>query len=242
MEPPIQVSLDECTRDTTPTPVVGDLDGARLARLAASQGSNLEAALRLRAIEGLLHALARHDVPPSRLAAELAARIDEESLYALIDGLAGLSPYHLQGVSDVRRFASRLAALALGGTFEPLDEIDTEEGGGVGEVLFSSEQELEDPARVAAEVFPADVPVIHALIPIGEHADAQTVLKWIRLDPPEIVVFRRLALFTPGEPFYAYYPYGIRREAARRPGRYRVSVHLADDALTPIAAGAYTVE
>jgi hypothetical protein len=206
------------------------------ALLADSLGFNLETAMRIGSLERLLRELGQYEARPSQLIAGLVEHMNEGELYSLLYDLTSLHRSHLQDVEDVRRFASRLAEVALSGTFEPLDEAKP---ANTSEVLFSTERELVDPAAVASTRFSSDVSVIHAIFPVGELENTHAVLKWIRLDPAQIVTIRRLGLYSQGE---AYFSYGIRRSDALQPGPYRVALYHADDELTPIASGSYEVE
>jgi hypothetical protein len=161
--------------------------------------------------------------------------MQEDEIYSLMGDLVSLDRVHLEGIEDVRAFATRLAEVALAGSFEPIDEDGFAQSG---QVLFATERELDDPASVASTVFGIGEPIIHAMIPIGELRNEQTLLKWIRVEPPRIVAFRRLSLLSD----QAYYSYGLRRSAALEPGRYRVEIYRVNDELTPIATGSYAIE
>jgi hypothetical protein len=167
--------------------------------------------------------------------AGLVEDMEVEEIHALMGEFVSLSPVHLREIEDLRAFASRMAEVALAGTFEPDRE---DEGAAEGPVLFATERAPNDPERVASTLFPAGEAIIHAMIPVDGFRGEQTVVKWIRLEPPQIVAFRRLSLVTDD----AYYSYGLRRSAALQPGHYRVEVYRVDDELTPIAVGSYAIE
>jgi hypothetical protein len=233
--PLVTIPAAECesTSDKAQPPRVDD----RLREfLTDSESINFTLAARVGSLEKLMESLRAQDVSASQLASSLTDGLDDDQLHDVLSTLAGVDRYHLREIEDVHDFAARLMTAALEGLFEPVDE---DKAGAGGNVLFSTERNVAEPSRVADTVFSSDIDEIHALIPVGDLENTQTVLKWIRLDPPTVVAFRRLGLLSAGE---AYFAYGIRRRDALEPGRYRVEVFRINDELTPIASGSYAIE
>jgi hypothetical protein len=233
--PLVTIPAAECesTSDKGQPPRVDD----RLREfLTDSEGFNFELAARVGSLEKLMESLRAQNVSASQLASSLTDGLTDDQLHDVLSKLARVDRYHLRDIEDVHDFGARLMTAALEGLFEPVDE-DKASGGG--KVLFSTERDVAEPSRAAGTVFPSDVDQINALIPVGDLENTQTVLKWIRLDPPNVVAFRRLGLLSEGE---AYFAYGIRRSDALEPGRYRVEVFRINDELTPIASGSYAIQ
>ena len=64
------------------------------------------------------------------------------------------------------------------------------------------------------------------------------MIRWLRTDRPQILLFERHPI-TPGD---AYSYVWLRPKDGWEPGQYQVDVYSADEEVTSLAQGRYTVE
>ena len=109
---------------------------------------------------------------------------------------------------------------------------------GLARIYFSEESLAGDPAEASAAATKFDGRSdLVATFPTAEYDLDRVFVKWTRLDDPEMVDFGP-APVTPGADYGEAW---LRPDSALRPGRYRVGVFSADEAMRPLAEGRYRV-
>lgn len=205
--------------------------------IGESWAENLELAGRIGTLERLLDELHERGVAPSTLAKAAIARMSDEQIYLVLDRVSSIRRHHLAEIQDLRAFATRLAEIGLSGTLVDGDGQEAEPGSGA--IYFSSERYPEGSETIARTRFSSDERSIYATIDVGPREGEPILLKWIRVDDPQIIMLRRLKLYSGDREHLSF---GMHRDIAREPGDYLVEVYSGDEALEPIARGSYAVE
>jgi len=105
-------------------------------------------------------------------------------------------------------------------------------------VLFSDSPEVVNGSGAARSHFDAEPRTIHAVFPTAGIETSAVMVRWARIDSPNILAFDRYAI-SPGQQQGLL---SVDRGAGWDPGRYRVDVFTGDERMTQIAAGEYVVD
>jgi hypothetical protein len=211
---------------------------------ARGHEQELEAALES-SWQAVLHLATRVDSLESRLREIREGRLDtrqlvrvavddlgEQEIRSMLASTAQLGPEELDQVTDLRAFARRMAEVAMDGVVEPGEDADEDS-----RVVFTTGPVLRDPQAVARSRFGQDQGRIYAIFPTGSYQRDAVMTKWYRSDPPQILLFQRHAV----HPGAAYSYVWLEPDPAWEPGQYRVDIYAADEAVTRLASGGYTV-
>lgn len=156
--------------------------------------------------------------------------------FELIDTVTGtelFSPEELDGMRDVRGFAERLAAIALSGVVAASSELPPRADA----VTFARSVGADNAPASASEHFYSDAGRIYAVFPTDRYGRDSVLVKWQRLDRPELLVFDRYPIRA--EDAYSYV--WMNQPDRWDPGSYEVTMYAADETLEPIAVGGYDV-
>jgi hypothetical protein len=192
----------------------------------------LRLATKVESLESLLEELQGGDLDHRQLVQSAIANLGERELQSIVASAASLNAEDLEAIEDMPAFAARLAEVAMEDIVEP----GAEPTGG-GRVLFTTSPETDDPASLARSRFTSQDARIYAVFPTADYAQGAVMIKWYRSDPPQILLFRRYAI-RPGDRYgYVW----LRPKDGWEPGQYRVDVYAADEAVTRLARGHYSV-
>jgi hypothetical protein len=192
----------------------------------------LRLAAKVDSLESLLEELQGGELDHRALVQSAIANLSERELQSIVASAASLSAEDLEQIEDMPVFAARLAEVAMEDIVEP-----SADSGGADRVLFTSTPETHDPAAVARTRFTPLDARIHAVFPTAGYGQGSVMIKWYRSDPPQILLFRRYAI-RPGD---AYGYVWLNPKDGWEPGQYRVDVFSADEAVTRLAQGRYSV-
>ena len=192
----------------------------------------LRLAAKVDSLETLLEELQGGELDHRQLVQSAIANLGEQELRSIVASAASLSTEEIEAVEDLPAFAARLAEVAMEDIVEP-----AEEPSGSGRVLFTTTPETRDPLALARSRFTPQDSRIFAVFPTASYEQGAVMIKWYRSDPPRILLFKRYAI-RPGD---AYGYVWLRPKAGWEPGRYHVDVYAADEAVTRLARGHYSV-
>jgi hypothetical protein len=183
---------------------------------------------------GLVRELAAHPGDPAEALGVAIDSLRDDEIIAALATATGIGAEELRDVRDPRAMAKRMSQIALEDVIRPSGERPP----GLARVYFSEESLAGDPAEspAAATKFSGRSDLV-ATFPTAEYDLEQVFVKWTRLDDPEIVDFGP----APVIPGADYGEAWLRPDSALRPGRYKVGVFSADEAMRPLADGRYRV-
>ena len=192
----------------------------------------LRLAAKVDSLESLLEELQGGELDHRALVQSAIANLGERELQSIVASAASLSAEDLEQIEDMPAFAARLAEVAMEDIVEPAAD-----PGGGDPVFFSTAPETSEPAALARTRFTPLDARIYAIFPTASYAQGTVMIKWYRSDPPQILLFRRYAI-RPGD---AYGYVWLNPKDGWKPGQYRVDVFAADEAVTRLAQGRYSV-
>jgi hypothetical protein len=192
----------------------------------------LRLAAKVDSLESLLEELQGGELDHRALVQNAIANLGERELQSIVASAASLSAEDLEQIEDMPAFAARLAEVAMEDIVEPGAAPSCAE-----RVLFTTTPETRDPAAVARSHFTPLDARIYAVFPTANYAQGTVMIKWYRSDPAQILLFRRYAI-RPGD---AYGYVWLNPKDGWNPGEYRVDVFAADEAVTRLAQGRYSV-
>jgi hypothetical protein len=147
-----------------------------------------------------------------------------------------MSDEELDEVEDLRAFGQRIGEIAMDGFLEDAS-LATEEAPSE-TVRFSDEMPDPRAGFEATDVFEAGHGRIFAVFPTPrDHAD-RVLLKWTRVDQPEILLLSRQSIRPEDEHGFVW----LDRRPSWLPGEYRVDVYGGDDEMRPVASGRYVIQ
>ena len=192
----------------------------------------LRLAAKVDSLETLLEELQGGELDHRQLVQSAIANLGERELRSILASAASLSTEEIEAVEDLPAFAARLAEVAMEDIVEP-----AEEPSGSSRVLFTTTPETRDPLALARSRFTPQESRIFAVFPTASYEQGAVMIKWYRSDPPQILLFKRYPI-RPGD---AYGYVWLRPKEGWEPGRYHVDVYAADEAVTRLARGHYSV-
>jgi hypothetical protein len=192
----------------------------------------LRLAAKVDSLEALLEELQEGELDHRQLVRSAIANFGEQELRSIVASAASLSTEEIEAVDDLPAFAARLAEVAMEDIVEP-----GEEPSGASRVILTSAPETRDPLALARSRFSPRDSRIFAVFPTASYEQNAVMIKWYRSDPPRILLFKRYRI-RPGE---AYGYVWLWPKEGWEPGRYHVDVYAADEAVTRLARGHYSV-
>ncbi len=200
-----------------------------------------DAAKDLSAVGGIISAATVSDLldwgrAPEDVSRRIINEMSDDELISTITSLTKLTAEDLEGYSDLRDYANRLAHVGLSGVITP--ELSEGFGHSEREVNFSTGASLSSGARDPRFEFEKSTRKIYAVIPNDESTDDRVMVHWYRIDRPEIMLFDQFQV-NPADNFSFVWlksPPG-----GWGAGQYRVEFFSPDEFLTPIASGTYNV-
>lgn len=238
-------------RATTP-PGSDPTASGRLARHDAAADSEEVAStadrLRAQALASALAELVEARQPASREVVEDLVRwgdgagdvsrlvineMSDRELISTITSLTDLTREDLEGVSNLREYANRLAEVAMSGVLTdpipaPLD---------ANAVEFATSASTVDGPADPRDVFHPGEEKIYAVFPTEGYLDDHVVVHWYHADASELLLFGRYAV-NPGDD-YSYVWLDPPQEW--QSGPYRVEIFGDDESMPPLAIGSYEV-
>jgi hypothetical protein len=201
--------------------------------LEGSKLTTLWLAARADSLEALLEGLRGGDLDHRRVVDHAIENLDEQELRSIVASAANLSPEELEEVQDLPAFAARLAEVAMEDMLEPGEPVT-----GANRVVFTTTPETRDPEARARSRFAREQNRIYAAFPTADYEQDSVMIKWYRSDPPQILLFERYPIRR-GE---AHGFVWLQPTGGWEPGRYQVDIYAADEAVTRLAQGRYTIE
>jgi hypothetical protein len=200
--------------------------------LEGSWLATLRLATKVDSLESLLEELQGGELDHRGLVRTAVANLGERQLQSIVTSAAQLSPEDVEEVEDLPAFATRLAEVAMEDIVEP-----SAPAIGAQRVVFTTAPETREPEIVARSSFAPDQRRIYAVFPTAEYERDAVMMKWYRSAPPQILLFERYPI-RPGE---AYGYVWLQPKEGWELGQYQVDILAADEAVTRLARGHYTV-
>jgi hypothetical protein len=200
--------------------------------LEGSWLATLRLVTKVESLESLLEELQGGELDHRGLVRSAVTTLGERQLESIVTSAAHLSREDLEEVSDLPAFATRLAEVALEDIVEPSAPATDAR-----RVLFTTAPETREPEAVARSYFEPYQRRIYAVFPTAEYERDAVMMKWYRSNPPQILLFERYPI-RPGE---AYGYVWLQPKEGWEPGQYQVDIFAADEAVTRLARGHYTV-
>lgn len=200
--------------------------------LESSWLDTLRLVAKVDSLEALLDELQEGELDHRQLVQSAIANLGEPELRSIVASAASLSTEEIEAVEDLPAFAARLAEVAMEDIVEP-----AEEPSGASRVLFTTTPETRDPLALARSRFTPQESRIFAVFPTASYEQGAVMIKWYRSDPSRILLFKRYPI-QPGD---AYGYVWLRPKEGWEPGRYHVDIYAADEAVTRLARGHYSV-
>jgi hypothetical protein len=200
--------------------------------LESSWLDTLRLAAKIDSLSALVEELQESELDHRQLVQSAIANLGERELRSIVASAASLSAEELEAVEDLPAFAARLAEVAMEDIVEPGAEAT-----GASRVLFTTAPETQDPLALARSRFAPEEPRIYAVFPSASYERDAVMIKWYRSDPPQILLFKRYPI-RPGDTHgYVW----LQPKGGWEPGQYHVDVYAADEAVTRLARGRYSV-
>ncbi len=174
------------------------------------------------------------DAESAELIGGFIAGMSEFELIDTVSGTALFSEAELEEISDVRGFAERLASIALSGVVTPPEQIPSQ----AMQVEFSTGVGLDNTPTAPSDAFGSDSDRIYAVFPTDQYGLDSVLVKWQRLDQPELLVFDRYPIGAVDRDSYVW----LGQPEGWNEGAYEVTIYSAEESLAPIAVGSYEVE
>jgi len=200
--------------------------------LESSWLDTLRLVAKVDSLEALLDELQEGELDHRQLVQSAIANLGEPELRSIVASAASLSTEEIEAVEDLPAFATRLAEVAMEDIVEP-----AEEPSGASRVLFTTTPETRDPLALARSRFTPQESRIFAVFPTASYEQGAVMIKWYRSDPSRILLFKRYPI-RPGD---AYGYVWLQPKEGWEPGRYHVDIYAADEAVTRLARGHYSV-
>ncbi len=193
-----------------------------------------ELAEKIDSLELLVENLREQELDARHIVEDAISTMSDRELHSIVASLAQLSPQVLDDVTDMRAFAARLAEVAMEDIVEPGRETSD-----VDAVVFATRPTMADPGSLAWEDrYDVDDSRIYAFFPTDRYEQDAVMVRLLASDRHRILVFERYPINS-GDAYSHvwFYPKG-----GWEPGQYQVDVYSADEWVTPLAQGRYTVE
>ncbi len=174
------------------------------------------------------------DAASAELIGAFIAGMSELELIDTVSSTALFSEAELEEITDVHGFAERLASIALSGVVTPPAEIPPQ----AMLVEFSTSVEPDNTATAPSEVFDSGSDRIYAVFPTDQYGADSVLVKWQRLDQPELLVFDRYPIGAVDRDSYVW----LSQPEGWSAGAYEVTIYAAEESLDPIAVGSYEVD
>ncbi len=192
-----------------------------------------ELAKEIDALELLVEKLREQEFDVRQIVEDAISTMSDRELHSIVASLAQLSPEVLDDVTDMRAFAARLAWVAMEDIVEPGREMSD-----VDQVVFAIRPTMPDLGSLAWDRYDVDDSRIYAFFPTDRYEQDAVMVRLLRSDRHKILVFERYPINS-GD---AYGHVWFHPKGGWEPGQYQVDVYSADDDVTPLAQGRYTVE
>ena len=195
-----------------------------------------EFAEKVDSLELLVEKLRKQELDARQIVAGAISTMSDRELHSIVASLAHLSPEVLDEMTDMRAFAVRLAEVAMEDIVEPGREMSDAD-----RVVFTTRPPRPttvDPESVAWDRFDADDSQIYAFFPTDDYEQDAVMIKWLRSDRPQILLFERYPIDPDDTHGYVW----LRPKDGWEPGQYQVAVYAADEEVTLLAQGRYSVE
>lgn len=192
----------------------------------------LRLASQVDSLESLVEELRKGELDHREMVWNAIANMSERELQSILASAARLSAEDLEEVSDLPAFAARLAEVAMEDIVEPGEAVT-----GASRVVFTTAPETRDPLSVARTQFEPNQNRIYAVFPTEGYAQDAVMMKWYRSDPPQILLFERY----PIQPGNAHGYVWLQPRGDWEPGQYHVDIYAADESVTRLARGRYTI-
>ncbi len=225
-------------RDDRPGPGLGDVASlvGKAKKAIESEGGE-----GLAAVGGIISNASVSDMidwgrAPENVSRRIINEMSDDELISTITSLTKLTPEDLSEYSDLRDYANRLTHIAMSGIIT--DELDADFGGEAPQIQFATGANKSTGARDPRRQFEQDTRKIYAVIPnTGSDVD-QLMVHWYLIDRRENMLFDRYRVSPSDDYSYVW----LKSPSSHwSPGEYRVQFFSADELLTPIASGTYTV-
>jgi len=157
----------------------------------------------------------------------------EREIESILSSITKLKVEEIQEVGDLRVFANRFAEIAMNGMVTGSEAAPV----GVDTVEFGTGASHADGPTGPADGFSPDEPRIYAVFPTSHYDKRWVMVRWWRPDGPEVFLLQRYQVSMTGRYSFVW----RKRPQGWDPGSYEVEVYSANDELTPLAWGRYSV-
>jgi hypothetical protein len=168
-----------------------------------------------------------------QIAKKVIEEMPENEIESILASITKLRVEELRDVGDLRVFADRFAEIAMNGMVTGSEAAPV----GVDTVEFGTAASRQDGPMGPADDFSSDEERIYAVFPTSRYDKNWVMVRWWRSDGPEVFLLQRYRVNT-GDP-YSYV--WLKRPQGWDPGIYEVEVYAADQELTPLAWGQYSI-
>ena len=159
--------------------------------------------------------------------------MSDEQLGSLLSSLTSLDQDELDDVYDIRRYANRMAELALGDLTGEAPLRDS----GLQEVYFSDSPDAARAIEEAATEF-ENPKRLHAILPMENYQGDRVFVKWTRVDDQEVMLFDQYPIRAESDYNWVY----LEPRSGWPSGEYSVDFYSSDEEMMPVGGGNYRIK
>ena len=181
----------------------------------------------------IARSLARWSQDPNAVVGTVIDTMSDDEIAMTLTSLTSLKGDDLDSVHDLRKYARRLAEIAMADTIGQPSQRNPD----LPEVYFSHRADPERAKELRQTEFEGNGR-IHAILPMNDYVDDQVFAKWTRLDDGEVMLFDTYPIRQDSEYNWVY----LEPRDGWPSGEYSVDFYSSDEEMRPIAGSNFNVK
>lgn len=186
---------------------------------------------------GVLRALSWSSNPTETVNSIIDQMSDDE-LIAAVSSLSDFAKRDIKKAPDMRAYARRLSAIALGGFSSEVQAEPAPPGAEMIEVEFATKVNDGHAPEDAGRLFGEGQDRIYAVVPNSDIPKGQVLVRWSRVDQPQLMLFEKYGINRANDHSYVWFE----PDDGFSQGEYRVDFYSSGGEMDHLGTGSYVVD
>jgi hypothetical protein len=163
--------------------------------------------------------------------------LGEDALASLLYDFARITPEDIPPTLSIEEFAAQVAAIATKEIWTAKETVSSPEDLTVTDIRFGTSPRPSEPTESPRTRFSTYDTRIFAVFDTSTYAHSSVLLKWCRIDQPELLILQKYEIEPHAASNYVWY----KKKEGWPNGQYRVEVYSLGESFRMMSSGQYEV-